>query len=388
MDISKFIDGKAGKIEENTEIIDKHPEKYFYFYPNPLPIELTLESSTFNKLHDALLCLGELKGLTKTIRNINLFISTYKNREAVLSSKIEGTIVSLSDVFLSEAGSKERLRIKEILEVRNYRKSLNFALGELALGKSIDKNMINQMHGILLNRVRGSERKIGQYRERQNWIGRSPNIKEAEFVPPPAIYVPNLMEDLFRFVNESNLPSLIKICLMHYYFETIHPYEDGNGRLGRTLIILYLSQLKVIENPILYLSPFLEKNKDDYYELLMQIRKSGNFTPWLNFFLDGVAEVSVSTSQSIKKMLQLYDDYKIKLNEIRATSISFILLDKFFENPYSTIPNLQKQLNANYPLIKRGIGNLIKCDLIQEITEQKRNKFYVAPKVLEIVENT
>lgn len=387
MDISKFSQ-KAGRLETATTVIANKKEKYFYFYPNPLPNELNLDNLTVNKLTNATLNLGELKGLTNTVSNIQLFIAASKKREAVLSSKIEGTKVSLTDIFLSEAGSKEKKDYLEILEVKNYISSLNYALEQLAEEKIVTKDLVDHMHRLLLQNVRGAERTTGQYRQIQNWIGRSTNMQEAEFIPPPAKFVPRLMNELFRFMKESPLPDLIKIGLMHYYFETIHPYEDGNGRLGRTLIILYLNQLKVIEKPILYISSFFEKNRDAYYELLMKIRREGDYLSWLNFFLEGVDEVSATTSKSIKNMLKLYEEHKNRLNKINATSISYALLDSFFQNPYSTIPFLQGKHKKNYPLIKRGIENLMKCSILVELTTRKRNKFYVAPEILNVIEKT
>ncbi len=391
MDTSKF-NQKAGIISVTTDLINNKNEEYSYFYPKEFPKELELDNEIIKKLSQANLYLGELRGLTNTVSNINLFIQAYKRREAVLSSKIEGTIVSLTDVFLSEAGDTGKKDYLDLREVKNYVYSLNFALDKLSKGERLNKDMLNYMHYLLLQKVRGAERVVGKYRQKQNWIGRDMDIQKADFVPPPAKFVPDLMERMFLFMNnESQLPDLIKIGLMHYYFETIHPYEDGNGRLGRTLIILYLNQNNILKEPILYLSPFLEKNKDIYYDYLMKIRREGDYISWLKFFLDGINQVSVDTSARIKRMLLLYETYKEKLKQIRATSISYELLDKFFENPYSRIPILEANLHKkypkiNYPLIKRGMDNLKKVGVIEEITHRKRNKFYVAPEILGVLE--
>lgn len=393
MDISKFSQS-VGEIKTNTDLINGKNETYNYFYPKELPKELNLDNKLISKLSAANLLIGELRGLTNTISNITLFIQAYKRREAVLSSKIEGTRVSLTDVFLSEAGAKERKGFLNLLEVRNYIYSLNFALDKLSKGEKMNKEMINHMHYLLLQKVRGAERVVGAYRQRQNWIGKGIDIYEADFVPPPAKFVSELMERMFRFMEEETaLPPLIKVGLMHYYFETVHPYEDGNGRLGRTLIIIYLNQLGILKEPILYLSPFLDKNKESYYDYLMKVRLNGDYISWLNFFLDGVSEVSADTSKRIKQMLSIYTEYKELLKEIRATSISYELLDRFFENPYSRISILIKRLQnkypkINYPLIKRGIDNLLKCGIIEEITHRKRNRFYIAQKILETIEKS
>jgi Fic family protein len=195
------------------------------------------------------------------------------------------------------------------------------------------------------------------------------------------------MKYLFTFMNEeAEIPPLVKIGLAHYFFETIHPYEDGNGRLGRTLILLYMIQLGIIEDPLLYISPFFEKNKEEYYSLLMKVRQEGDYLSWLHFFLDGTTTISIDTSNRVKELIDLNNDYRARLTESRSTPITFQLLDQFFENPYASIPMLQERLSANYPIVRRGIENLRQVNIVTEITKQKRNKFYLAHDVLDIIE--
>lgn len=377
----------AGTLIQNVQIINGKTINYSYFLPNKLPKQIEINHSLILKLEEANLNLGELKGLTKNIGNIKLFVSIYKRREAVLSSKIEGTRVSLTDIFLSEAGSKEKENYLDIKEVLNYIRALDFGLSELQKGKKIDVNLLNQMHYILLHKVRGSRNTVGEFRRVQNWIGRSNNIEDAEYIPPDSKHIDELMEFLFQFMNEeNNVPKLIKIGLMHYFFESIHPYEDGNGRIGRTLILLYLNQLKIMDIPLLYLSPFFERNRDKYYDFLMKVREEWDYNSWLLYFLDGISEISIETAQKVKTLIELNNEYKRRLKNLNATSITYSLLDNFFENPYSTIPKLQKEHSKNYPLIKRGITYLLDAKILIEITRQKRNKFYVAPEILNIVE--
>src|SRR3989338_9341401 len=171
---------------------------------------------------------------------------------------------------------------------------------------------------------------------------------------------------------------LIKAGLIHYYFETIHPYEDGNGRVGRTLILLYLIQKGILSDPVIYLSPYFKKFKDTYYSLLIEVRETGNYYNWLHFFLDGVIEISINLSTKVKKLIELYNDYKDRLTRVGATPISFLLLDKFFERPYSYISLIQEQLgHENYPKTKRGMNYLVDCGIIKLYTKYKRNKIYV-----------
>lgn len=388
MDINKF-NGQSGNIIVGDGIIDGTEQKYGYFLPKELPRKLTLPSQIQKKLDNANISIGELKGLAKNIRKnqLDLIIRAYKRREAWLSTKIEGTRVSLTDVFLNEAGSLEKRGYKDIQEIKNYIQALNISLERLSKGREINKDLLNEMHYILLKGVRGHDRLLGEYRKVQNWVdGR--NWQSASFIPPPASYVDELMEYLFSFMKEQDdLSILIKIGLMHYYFETTHPYEDGNGRLGRTLIVLYLKKMGVIEIPILYISAFFEKNTRQYYELLMKVREEGDYFSWLDFFLEGICQTSRDTSEKIKKLIELYEYYHTKLEDINANTISFTLLDLFFENPYLSIPYVQFLIKKNYPLIKRGIDNLMKVKFIHEYTYQKRNKFYVAREVESVLES-
>jgi len=387
MNISKF-NGISGKIEIVASEIDGVKIEYPYFMPSNLPTlqEIGLDPELFQKTNEANLALGELKGLTKNIGNIRLFANSYMVREAVISSKIEGTHVSMTDVFLEEAGREERKL--DVIEVRNFLHALQFGVNELRNGSPIAKDMINHMHYLLLSKVRGAERKVGEFRKCQNWIGpKRKGVLEAAFVPPHAKYVEDLIKYLIDYMNLSDdVSRLLKVGLMHYYFETIHPYEDGNGRLGRTLILLYLIRLKVLSEPILYLSPFFDKNKEEYYDLLMKTRKEGDYLTWLKFFLDGVKEMSEDTAKRMKKIILLYNDYKEKLVEIRATPITYRLLDMLFENPYATIPTMATKLETNYPMVKRGFDYLEENGIIESVTRGRRNKFFRATKILAILE--
>ena len=237
----------------------------------------------------------------------------------------------------------------------------------------------------------GKEKLVGEYRKVQNWIknkGATRDILDADFVPPSEKEVDKLMEYLFDYINEEDgFMRLIKAGLIHYLFETIHPYEDGNGRVGRTLILLYLVKAKVIDEPILYLSPYFKKYKEVYYDLLMEVRMTGNYGKWIKFFLDGITEMAINTSKKVKKLIDLYNDYKQKLTDIHATPLSFELLDKFFESPYWFITQIQTELGGeNYPKTKRAMRYLINGEIIKEFTKHKRNKIFVAPEILKILE--
>ena len=389
----KNFNARTGKLGRRTAVFGRETIEYDYFIPEPLPsiVEFCKDLSIIEKSNEANRVIGELLGLTKNLGDLDLFVDPYLRKEAVDSSEIEGTFVSLTDVFLSEAGSKKpEFWNPNVKEVTNFVKSVNYVLSEIKLGKKIDKTMINIMHRILLEGTRGQDNLVGEFRKQQNWIkvkGKTRDVLDADFVPPCPEEVENLMNYFFDYLNKNDgHMRLIKSGLIHYYFETVHPYEDGNGRVGRAIILLYLIQSKVIEEPILYLSPYFKKYKEAYYSLLMEVRETGDYSKWIKFFLDGIIEIAINTSKKVRKLISLYNDYKKRLTDAKATSISFVLLDKFFERPYYFITLLQEELKTDYPKTKRGLNYLEKCGVIALYTKYKRNKIYVALEILKILE--
>lgn len=392
MEIDKF-NRKVGDIVPRGTNLGNEFVEFHYFLPKELPDvrEICLDPVIFEKSNEANRALGELQGLTKNLGSLELFADAYMRKEAVESSKIEGTFVSLTEVFLTEAGSKKPEFVNpNVREVVNFVHAIQYGLKKLKEGKKIDKEILNEMHKKLLTKVRGQERLVGEFRKRQNWIqskGKTNDIHEADFVPPSEEHVNRLMDYLFDYMNKDDGSfRLLKAALIHYYFETIHPYEDGNGRMGRTLILLYLIQSKVIDSPLLYLSPYFSKYKEAYYNSLTEVRETGNFTRWLKLFLEAVRDIALDTSQRVRKLIELYNEYKKRLVNVHATPISYILLDKFFENPYYFVSLLQEELGENYPKTKRGMNYLVKCEVIKLFTKHKRNKIFVAIDILKIME--
>ena len=393
MDASKFNE-KAGKFVRRWATFGRESIEFDYFSPRKLPKmqEFCKDIVIMEKSNEANRCLGELQGLVKNIGNLDLFTDAYMRKEAVDSSEIEGTFVSLTDVFLSEAGNKKpAISNPNVREVVNFVDSIGYAIKQLKEGKPIDKKLINTMHKFLLKQARGQNKLVGEYRKQQNWIkskGKTKDVLDADFVPPSEEEVERLMNYLFDYINEKDgFMRLIKAGLIHYYFETIHPYEDGNGRVGRTLILLYFIKSGMLDEPILYLSPYFKKYKEVYYSLLMEVREKGNYGKWIKFFLEGIIETSINTSKKIKKLIELYNGYKNKLTEVRATPISYLILDKFFESPYYYIYQLQNIFSDdNYPKIRRGVQYLVDCGILEEFTAQKRNKIFFASGVLNVLE--
>ncbi len=380
----KVLDNAAGRFLVGSAVINGKKERFDYFYPNPLPRYLSIPDKTAKKIEAAAVSLGELKGLSNMVHNINLFISLYKGREAVLSSKIEGTQTSLNDLFLSEARNQKTNLIGDLMEVANYKIALNFGYKKIQEGYDVSSNLINRMHFFLLRGVRGWDKRLGGYRKVQNWIGKpDSNIREAEFVPPSPQFVNNSMNSLFSYMREkSSIPDLVRIALMHYQFESIHPYEDGNGRIGRLLIILYLTKLNVLDKPLLYISPYIESNKELYYALLTEVRRTGDYISWVDFFLDGVAQTAEDTSKKIKQMIGLYDAYIEKLKNSNLTT--YEVLDMFFQNPYVSVSKAARILKKNYPLVSRSFKRLKDAGIIKEI-HRKRNAIYVSSEILRII---
>ncbi len=391
MDLPRF-NAKAGNLVRRSAIFGKEFMEFDYFSPNELPDmkEFCNDLSLIEMSNEANRAIGELHGLINNIGMIGtlkLFVEPYLRKEAVDSSEIEGTKVSLTDVFLSEAGSKKpEILNPQVKEVVNFVRAIDYALMELKRGNKITKELLNKVHQILLEGTRGQDKKIGDYRKQQNWIEGN-DVLDARFVPPSEKEVERLMQYLFEYINqEEGYMRLIKVGLIHYYFETVHPYEDGNGRVGRTLILLYLIQTKILNEPILHLSPYFKRHKESYYNLLMNARETGDYNRWIKFFLIGVTEVATNTSNKVRKLVRLYNSYRKRLIDVKATAISFKLLDKFFERPYSFITLLQEELKADYPKTKRGLNYLMKCNIIKLYTKYQRNKIYLASEILKTLE--
>jgi len=391
MNLPKF-NGKAGKLVRRSATFGREFMEFDYFSPSNLPDmkEFCNDVSLMELSNEANRALGELHGLINNIGMIGtlkLFVEPYLRKEAVDSSEIEGTRVSLTDVFLSEAGSKKpEILNPNVKEVVNFVKAIDYALAQLKSGVKINKELINKVHQILLEGTRGQHKKIGDYRKQPNWIEGN-DVLDARFVPPSEEEVEKLMEYLFNYIEEKDgYMRLIKAGLIHYFFETTHPYEDGNGRVGRTLILLYLVQTKILNEPILHLSPYFKRYKEKYYSLLMNVRETGDYGRWIKFFLTGITEVAINTSNKVRRLVALYNSYRNKLIDAKATPISFKLLDKFFERPYSFITLLQEELKEDYPKTKRGLNYLMDCKIIVLYTRHKRNKIYLAPEILKVLE--
>lgn len=361
---------------------------YKAFIPNPLPPKppIQLNEELTKKLTQASLYMAKLDGLAFTLPNMDLFISMYVKKEALLSSQIEGTQASLEDIFEFENGMAME-NVNDIEEVVNYIKALNYGIERLkTLPMSL--RLIKELHEILLNQARGKDKAPGELKKTQNWIG-SPgsSVQNALFVPPPPQESLEAMKELEEYMhNDEALPELINCALIHYQFETIHPFLDGNGRVGRLLITLYLYWKGIIDKPLLYLSYYLKKNRQEYYDRLMLVRNKGDYEQWILFFLEGVIETSDLAIKDIKKILELHSEHQRLLWENKISSpLAIVVLESLFYKPIISIGDVQEQFQISHPTASNIIEQFIKLKIIKEITGKKRDKRYAYTRYLEIL---
>ncbi|HLD33751.1 MAG TPA: Fic family protein [Candidatus Nanoarchaeia archaeon] len=375
--------GSFGELREREDKCGK----YVTFVPQVLPPKIELTPEIVLALSKADAKLGKLSGVGLLLPNPNLLILPYLKKEAIMSSRIEGTRISLSELFLTEAKGNEE-NVPDALEVTNYVKAVSYGLEKIEK-EPITIELIKEMHNILMRGVRGDNKYPGEFRTIQNWIG-PPNSKpqEAQFVPPPPEEVLRLLQELISYLNtDDRLPLLMKCSLMHYQFETIHPFCDGNGRIGRSLITLYLCKKKLIMRPLLYLSGYFEKYRREYINLLLSTNKEGKFENWIRFFLDAVAIQSEDALQRVTKMQKLREEYRKKTQESYNTTAITKLIDHLFMNPFITITTAEKVLGVTYPTAKRLVENLMKQGILKQSDEKvQRNKIFVAHEILSIIE--
>ncbi len=352
---------------------------YKAFIPTDLPsyANLQIDLVLTQKLAKASLLIARLDGLAYTLPNTDLFISMYVKKEALLSSQIEGTQASLEDIFEFESGISVN-NIGDVEEVVNYVKALNFGIQRL---KQIPMSvrLIRELHAILLRDTRGQEKTPGEFKRSQNWIGASNStIASALFVPPPADISLDAMTSLEKYMHDDQeTPDLIKCALIHYQFETIHPFLDGNGRVGRLLITLYLYWKGIVEKPLLYLSYFFKKNRQEYYDRLMMVRNSGNYEQWISFFLDGVIQTSESAIDNTKKILELHNEHQELLWQQKISSpFAVMLLNRLYYTPILTISDIQTMFDVSYPTASHLVKDFVRVGILKEVTGKKRAKRY------------
>jgi len=374
-----FANSPAGEVR-------RQPTGYWAFVPKPLPRSLDLTEDIVNCLSEADRAIGTLNGMGETLPNPHLLIVPFTRREAVLSSKIEGTQASLSELFQFEAG-RETAGPADVREVSNYVRAMEYGLQRLR-ELPLSTRLVRELHEQLLRGVRGKRYTPGEFRTSQNWIG-APGcmLDEATFVPPPPGEMVPLLSDWERFLHSpSRFPPLIECALMHYQFEVIHPFLDGNGRVGRLLVTLYLVAREHLCQPLLYLSAFFESNRMEYYERLLAISQRGDWEGWLCFFLRGVAEQSWDAVKRSRSILGLQEEYRRQLYDARASRSTIRLVDFLFQSPVLTVPMAVSALGITYPSAAKALTNLADAGIVEKLDAGKRGRMFYARELIRRIE--
>lgn len=351
---------------------------YTAFIPNPLPPEppVQIDSEMLYLLSAADRRLGRLDGITQILPNPDLFVAMYVKKEAVLSSQIEGTQASLLDI-LEEDDENHTYKEKSVEEVVNYVSAMNYGIKRLQ-ELPLCLRLIKEIHSVLLKNVRGGERNPGEFRKSQNWIGPGGcTLSTATFVPPPVLEMQEAMSNLEIFLNNDadTIPPLIKIGLLHAQFETIHPFLDGNGRVGRLLITFWLCQQEILTKPLLYLSYYFKQNRLEYYDRLMEVRLRGDWEGWIKFFLKGIADVSDEAINTAKRILVLKDHHTSLISQqTKNPSNGLKLLEILFEHPLITIGKVAEMLEVSYPTANTLVNDFCNIGLLKSNSQTQRNK--------------
>ena len=327
-------------------------------------------------LEQATRALGELNAFSLIVPDIDLFIEMHIAKEANQSSRIEGTQTAMDEALMSEDLIAPEKR-DDWREVRNYVDAINTAIAELAT-LPLSNRLLRETHAILMRGVRGEHKMPGEFRTSQNWIGGS-GLGDAAFVPPHQSEVPELMSDLEKFWHNDavEVPNLVRIAISHYQFETIHPFCDGNGRIGRLLITLYLVSKGLLHKPSLYLSDFFERNRASYYDALMAVRTSGDITHWVRFFLTGVAETATNGRDTFQRVLALRTESEARMHELgRRSRNGLQLLRLLYRRPVITVADVVKTLGVSVPTANFLVADFVKFGLLKELTGFARNRVF------------
>ncbi|MBI3951193.1 MAG: Fic family protein [Acidobacteria bacterium] len=364
-------------------------ERYEAFVPHPLPPDppLQLDEGLHELLQRAVLALGRLDGLTTQLPEPSLLLYMYIRKEAVLSSQIEGTQSSLSDLLLFEIEEMLGIPLEDVQEVSNYVAAMNHGLKRLREGFPLSLRLWREIHEILLAQGRGSDKDPGQFRRSQNWVGGA-RPGNARFVPPPPDRVMECMGKLEKFLHNDPVktPVLIKAALAHVQFETIHPFLDGNGRLGRLLITFLLCAESVLSEPMLYLSLYFKQHREEYYDLLQLVRTEGDWEEWLRFFFTGVVETAEQATQTSRDLLKLFETDRQRIQSIGRAASSALRVHHFLQaHPIVSIPKLATALGLTVPTVTASITHLQKLGIIRELTGYRRNRLFAYEPYIKIL---
>lgn len=359
------------------------------FLPPPLPPVPPIDLVKLVDLLDkATAALGRLDGVTTVLPAPPLFIYMYVQKEAVLSSQIEGTQSSLSDLLLFEADEIPHAPIDDVEEVSSYVAALNHGLRRLRTDNfPLSLRLIREIHGVLLRSGRGSTKQPGEFRQSQNWIGGT-RPGNATFVPPPPHLVMQCLDELERFFHAEHqgIPLLIKAALAHVQFETIHPFLDGNGRLGRLLITFLLCEAGALKEPVLYLSLYFKTHRKRYYELLQSVRETGDWESWISFFLEGVIETATQATENARQLLELFEKDRRAISALGRPAASTLRVHELLQKrPLLSVPATTKELGLSKPTVAKAMEHLEKLGIVREITAKQRRRVYAYVRYLDIL---
>lgn len=361
-------------------------DSYKAYIPLKLPPKPLNLDQLYPYLEKATHALAELNNSIQSIPNTTLFIYMYIRKEALLSSQIEGTQSSFADLILFENNQKTEVSLDDVEEVSNYVKAIYYGLEKLNNGFPLSLRLLRDVHKILLSGTRGAGRYPGEFRKTQNWIGGS-KPSNALFVPPPVEDLHECLTDLESFLHDTTLPILIKTGLIHVQFETIHPFLDGNGRLGRLLIGLMLCENKLLNEPVLYLSLYFKQQRTTYYNLLQEVRLYGTWETWLEFFLEGICVASKQALNTITEINKLFELDYAKIESLGRARFSCIqIMDYLKKLPQVSVSLISKELTISAPAARRSLEHLVTLGIIKEISGKQRDKVYVYSKYLAILE--
>ncbi|HOU59328.1 MAG TPA: Fic family protein [Kiritimatiellia bacterium] len=363
------------------------PQGYWAYVPPPLEPEIQFDRPLVRLLSDADRALSELAGIARTLPNPHLLIAPFVRREAVLSSRIEGTQASYSDLLFFEAANLREKDVPDVREVANYVKALEYGLKRVET-LPLSLRLIREIHAQLLDGVRGDHLTPGEFRRTQNWIGPAGcTLQDATYVPPPVTQMHECLSTLEKYFHSpSELPPLVRLALVHYQFESIHPFLDGNGRIGRLLITLLLCKERLLPQPLLYLSEFFERKRDEYYRLLLAVSQRGAWHDWISYFLRAVASQSRDAIRRSDQLLALRQAYREKLQEARASALLLQIVDDLFLYPAITNPGTSKRLGITPRAAQLNIDKLVTVGILTEATGQRRNRVYVAAEIVHVLE--
>ncbi|MDI6734936.1 MAG: Fic family protein [bacterium] len=375
-----FKDSKSGKCLKTVS-------GYWAFIPNPLPPCIEYDDEIIYLLSEANRFLGELSGTGRFLSNPYLLIAPYVRREAVSSSHIEGTQASLSDLFLYEAEQTKQSKTIDVKEVFNYVQAMEYGIANLEK-LPISVRLFREIHKILMKDVRGEKATPGELRKSQNWIGPPGcSLNDATYVPPPVEEMKDAFSQLEKYIHsDPKEHPLIQGALIHCQFETIHPFLDGNGRVGRLLITFFLIEKGFLTQPLLYLSSFFDKFRDEYYRCLIEVSQRSDWNRWFKFFLRGIITQSNDAISDAKKIIELNAEYKKRLEVTKKVpQTAQRLIDEIFLNPVISISAVSKKWKVPFMSVKRGVERLVEIEILKEVSGKERNRFFVADKLLKVL---